>query len=86
MQTNPSCQARPWDSIARSIRPVAFACPATASGWSSSRRSKSPRRADGSVDVTATAQMLNDKVESWVREYPGQWLWYHDRWHIKRTI
>ncbi|RVO03443.1 lipid A biosynthesis lauroyl acyltransferase, partial [Sinorhizobium meliloti] len=31
-----------------------------------------PRRADGSVDVTATAQMLNDKVESWVREYPGQ--------------
>jgi Kdo2-lipid IVA lauroyltransferase/acyltransferase len=29
---------------------------------------------------------LNDKVESWVREYPGQWLWYHDRWHIKRTI
>jgi KDO2-lipid IV(A) lauroyltransferase len=45
-----------------------------------------PRRADGSVDVTATAQMLNDKVESWVREYPGQWLWYHDRWHIKRTL
>ncbi|ASP79803.1 lipid A biosynthesis lauroyl acyltransferase [Sinorhizobium meliloti] len=45
-----------------------------------------PRRADGSVDVTATAQMLNDKVESWVREYPGQWLWYHDRWHIKRSL
>ncbi|MDX0430399.1 lipid A biosynthesis lauroyl acyltransferase [Sinorhizobium medicae] len=45
-----------------------------------------PRRTDGSVDVTATAQMLNDKVESWVREYPGQWLWYHDRWHIKRTL
>jgi KDO2-lipid IV(A) lauroyltransferase len=45
-----------------------------------------PRRADGSVDVNATAQMLNDKVESWVREYPGQWLWYHDRWHIKRYL
>ncbi|APG91462.1 lipid A biosynthesis lauroyl acyltransferase [Sinorhizobium americanum] len=45
-----------------------------------------PRRADGSVDVTATAQMLNDKVESWVREYPGQWLWYHDRWRIKRSL
>ncbi|RVN53321.1 lipid A biosynthesis lauroyl acyltransferase [Sinorhizobium meliloti] len=45
-----------------------------------------PRSADGSVDVTATAQMLNDKVESWVREYPGQWLWYHDRWHIKRSL
>ncbi|KRD53540.1 lipid A biosynthesis lauroyl acyltransferase [Ensifer sp. ENS10] len=45
-----------------------------------------PRKADGNVDVTATAQVLNDKVESWVREYPGQWLWYHDRWHIKRYL
>ncbi|ASY69231.1 Lipid A biosynthesis lauroyl acyltransferase [Sinorhizobium fredii CCBAU 83666] len=45
-----------------------------------------PRRADGSVDVNATAQMLNDKVESWVREYPGQWLWYHDRWRIKGSL
>lgn len=45
-----------------------------------------PRRTDGSVDVVATAQMLNDKVESWVREYPGQWLWYHDRWQIKRKL
>ena len=30
--------------------------------------------------------MLNDKVESWVREYPEQWLWYHDRWNIKHTL
>lgn len=45
-----------------------------------------PRTADGSVDVIATAQMLNDKVEAWVREYPGQWQWFHDRWNIKRQI
>ena len=45
-----------------------------------------PRKPDGAVDVNATAQVLNDKVESWVREYPGQWLWYHDRWHIKRHL
>ncbi len=45
-----------------------------------------PRKADGSVDVTATSQMLNDKVESWVREYPGQWQWFHDRWNIKHTL
>jgi KDO2-lipid IV(A) lauroyltransferase len=25
-------------------------------------------------------------VESWVREYPAQWLWYHDRWDIKRSV
>ena len=42
-----------------------------------------PRKATGEVDVNATAQLLNDTVERWVREYPGQWLWYHDRWDIK---
>jgi len=25
-------------------------------------------------------------VEQWVRDYPGQWLWYHDRWDIKRGL
>lgn len=45
-----------------------------------------PRKDNGAVDVDATAQMLNDKVEQWVREYPGQWLWYHDRWNIKRSL
>lgn len=45
-----------------------------------------PRRPDGAVDVEATAQKLNDKVEEWVREYPGQWLWYHDRWEIKHDL
>lgn len=45
-----------------------------------------PRKPDGVVDVEATAQVLNDKVESWVREYPGQWQWFHDRWNIKHTL
>ncbi|MDI6836245.1 MAG: lipid A biosynthesis lauroyl acyltransferase [Rhizobiaceae bacterium] len=45
-----------------------------------------PRTATGQLDVTATARMLNDKVESWVREYPEQWLWYHDRWNIKGSL
>ncbi len=45
-----------------------------------------PRTATGQLDVTATAQLLNDKVESWVREYPEQWLWYHDRWNIKQSL
>lgn len=49
-------------------------------------RMELPRRADGSLDMAGTAQMLNDKVESWVREYPEQWLWYHDRWNIKKTL
>ncbi len=45
-----------------------------------------PYDAQGNLDVQATAQLLNDKVESWVREYPEQWLWYHDRWNIKNTL
>jgi len=40
----------------------------------------------GNLDLPAAAQLLNDKVESWVREYPEQWLWYHDRWQIKQTL
>jgi KDO2-lipid IV(A) lauroyltransferase len=49
-------------------------------------RMEMPRDANGNLDLTATAQLLNDKVESWVREYPEQWLWYHDRWEIKRQV
>jgi KDO2-lipid IV(A) lauroyltransferase len=45
-----------------------------------------PRDDRGNLDLTATAQLLNDKVESWVRENPEQWLWYHDRWNIKKTV
>nr|WP_205930706.1 lipid A biosynthesis lauroyl acyltransferase [Rhizobium leguminosarum] len=45
-----------------------------------------PRDAKGNLDLPAASQLLNDKVESWVREYPEQWLWYHDRWQIKQTL
>lgn len=45
-----------------------------------------PKDVDGVVDINATCQLLNDKVEDWVREYPGQWQWFHDRWNIKKTL
>ncbi|MGB3537777.1 MAG: lipid A biosynthesis lauroyl acyltransferase [Mesorhizobium sp.] len=41
-----------------------------------------PRDASGSVDVKATVQLLADIVERWVREDPGQWMWFHKRWQI----
>lgn len=41
-----------------------------------------PRDASGSVDVKATVQVLADTVERWVREDPGQWMWFHKRWQI----
>jgi KDO2-lipid IV(A) lauroyltransferase len=39
-----------------------------------------PRDAKGRVDVDAATQVLNDIVEGWIREHPGQWLWMHRRW------
>jgi Kdo2-lipid IVA lauroyltransferase/acyltransferase len=39
-----------------------------------------PRDTSGRIDVTAATQMINGIVEDWVREYPGQWLWFHRRW------
>ncbi len=45
-----------------------------------------PRDAEGLVDVEAATQAINDKVEAWVRDYPPQWLWYHDRWDIKKSV
>jgi KDO2-lipid IV(A) lauroyltransferase len=39
-----------------------------------------PRDVKGKVDVPALTQKVNDTVERWVREYPGQWLWLHRRW------
>ena len=41
-----------------------------------------PRDASGHVDVKATVQLLADTVERWVREDPGQWMWFHKRWQI----
>jgi len=41
-----------------------------------------PRTEGGSVDVRATTQLLADVVERWVREDPGQWMWFHKRWEM----
>ena len=43
-----------------------------------------PRTDKGTVDVNATAQLLNDVVEGWIREDPGQWMWFHRRWEMKQ--
>jgi KDO2-lipid IV(A) lauroyltransferase len=41
-----------------------------------------PRGENGQIDAAATAQLLTDIVEGWIREDPGQWMWFHKRWNI----
>lgn len=42
-----------------------------------------PLNAAGSPDIIETTRVINGIIEGWVREYPEQWLWLHDRWKIK---
>ncbi len=39
-----------------------------------------PRTADGQIDVAAATQMITTIIEGWIRENPGQYLWFHRRW------
>jgi len=41
-----------------------------------------PRDASGRIDVLGATTAITGVIEGWVREYPGQWLWLHDRWRI----
>jgi KDO2-lipid IV(A) lauroyltransferase len=48
-----------------------------------------PRGPGGNVDVRAATQLVTDVVERWVRDNPGQWMWFHKRWQLsgrRRTI
>lgn len=34
----------------------------------------------GRIDVAGATQAITAIVEGWIRENPGQWLWFHRRW------
>ena len=35
---------------------------------------------DRNADKLAATQLLNDRLEAAIRQYPGQYLWFHKRW------
>ncbi|MBR0654387.1 lipid A biosynthesis lauroyl acyltransferase [Plastoroseomonas arctica] len=39
-----------------------------------------PRDVEGLVDVPGATAAMNQVVEGWIREHPGQWLWMHRKW------
>jgi KDO2-lipid IV(A) lauroyltransferase len=41
-----------------------------------------PRDGKGRIDADASNRLVHGMVEQWVREYPDQWLWLHDRWRM----
>ena len=43
-----------------------------------------PRDASGRIDAQGANIVVHGMVESWIREYPDQWLWLHDRWRVGR--
>lgn len=38
---------------------------------------------DEERDIAANTQHINDAIESEVRKYPTQWVWFHERWKTK---
>ncbi|MGL4405178.1 MAG: lipid A biosynthesis lauroyl acyltransferase [Notoacmeibacter sp.] len=44
-----------------------------------------PRNEKGQIDQRALMQAINNRVEIWVRAFPGQWTWFHKRWQISQS-
>jgi Kdo2-lipid IVA lauroyltransferase/acyltransferase len=44
-----------------------------------------PRDVNGRIDPLALMQSINDHVEKWVRQHPGQWMWFHKRWQMGKA-
>jgi len=42
-----------------------------------------PDSGDKAADDLAFMQLLNDKLEAWVRRHPSRWYWVHRRWKTR---
>ena len=41
-----------------------------------------PRDEQGHIDVAKGTAVIQGVVESWIREHPEQWIWFHRRWRL----
>lgn len=41
------------------------------------------RTGNEQADIVANTALFTSVIESWVRRYPGQWLWLHRRWKTR---
>ncbi|WP_313990726.1 lysophospholipid acyltransferase family protein [uncultured Selenomonas sp.] len=39
---------------------------------------------DRAADVRRVTQEVNARIEAWIRRYPEEWFWLHDRWKSLR--
>ena len=39
---------------------------------------------DRTKDVRRVTQTINTRIEQWIRKYPEEWFWLHDRWKSLR--
>ena len=39
---------------------------------------------DRHADVLRVTQTVNQRIEAWIRRYPEEWFWLHDRWKSMR--
>lgn len=39
---------------------------------------------DRAADVKRVTQIINKRIEEWIRTYPEEWFWLHDRWKSVR--
>lgn len=44
------------------------------------------RTGDVKKDVEANTQLINQTLESMIRQYPDQWFWVHRRWERKKGV
>jgi KDO2-lipid IV(A) lauroyltransferase len=45
-----------------------------------------PDTGDRDEDIRRLTETMTQRIEEWVREAPGQWLWAHRRWKAKPPV